>query len=137
VFINIVSGEGGGGGGGPTLRSIYENISKKNLFAMFVRVNLSMIVDHHLRHKMSKFQPQKGVVVIVKSSLQESRNSASSSGDQNLRWQRRGYSRLSRLEREQSRKAGSIVISISVSMCRHGFISHERKLWIDRDTMST
>jgi hypothetical protein len=39
VFINIVSGEGG-----PTLRSIYENVSKNNLFAMFVRVNLSMIV---------------------------------------------------------------------------------------------
>ena len=37
VFINIVSGEGG-----PTLRSIYENVSKNNLF---VRVNLSMIVD--------------------------------------------------------------------------------------------
>ena len=39
VFINIVSGEGG-----PTLWSIYENVSKNNLFAMFVRVNLSMIV---------------------------------------------------------------------------------------------
>ena len=50
MFINIVSGEGG-----PTLRSIYENyfvcvgviyenVSKNNLFAMFVRVNLSMIV---------------------------------------------------------------------------------------------
>jgi hypothetical protein len=39
VFINIVSGEGG-----PTLRSIYENVAKNNLFAMFVRVNLSMIV---------------------------------------------------------------------------------------------
>ena len=39
VFINIVSGEGG-----PTLRSIYENVSKNHLFAMFVRVNLSMIV---------------------------------------------------------------------------------------------
>jgi hypothetical protein len=40
VFINIVSGEGG-----PTLRSIYENyVSKNNLFAMFVRLNLSMIV---------------------------------------------------------------------------------------------
>ena len=39
VFINIVSGEGG-----PTLRSIYENVSKNNLFAMFARVNLSMIV---------------------------------------------------------------------------------------------
>ena len=40
VFINIVSGEGG-----QTLRSIYENVSKNNLFAVFVRVNLSMIVD--------------------------------------------------------------------------------------------
>jgi hypothetical protein len=43
VFINIVSGEGG-----PTLRSIYENVSKNNLFAMFVRVNLSMIVAFHI-----------------------------------------------------------------------------------------
>ena len=40
VFINIVSGEGEI----DFMKYIYENVSKNNLYAMFVRVNLSMIV---------------------------------------------------------------------------------------------
>jgi hypothetical protein len=40
---------------GPILRSIYENVSKNNLFAMFVRVNLFMIVPTYLPTYLSSF----------------------------------------------------------------------------------